>query len=465
MKSRRDKSRLRPWHGGALLVAAAAAVVVAVRGPWAWQDRRGEPDKLILISIDTLRADHLSYAGYPKPTSPNIDRLAAESIDFRQAYCQAPSTLPSRATMFTSLYPSVHQAEISTTRPLADEFTTLAEVFRRNGFRTAAFVEGGQLETVWNVDQGFELYDVTPFDKTPPGDDLVGILDKARFWIAAHADEPFFCFVHSYVVHTPYAPRPPYDRMFDEGYSGPLSFAIDEDQQLEQINQEPRWTHEPDVRHIISLYDGEIGYMDEQVGAFLEHLDRLGLEDETAVVFTSDHGEELGDHGWVGKHAHSLYDELLHVPLLMRVPGMGPRRVDTQVRLVDLAPTLLGLMGLDPGEAPFQGQDLLAVGGGPPADLPVYSEQDYAWGFWASLRMDGVKIIAEPKNEYKVLDLREDPDELQNLYSARPEAYAAWVELVQAWIAENKKDPARPAAPIELPPEVEEQLRALGYMK
>ena len=139
----------------------------------------GKGPNVLLLTIDTLRADHLGYMGYARPTSPNIDRLAAESLEFRQAFCQAPSTLPSHASLFTSLYPSVHKAEISTTRPLADDFVTLAEILRKNGLRTAAFVEGGQLETVWNLDQGFEVYDVTPFDKTPPGDDLVGILNRA----------------------------------------------------------------------------------------------------------------------------------------------------------------------------------------------------------------------------------------------------------------------------------------------
>jgi arylsulfatase A-like enzyme len=441
--------------------------VAVVLGTWLYRhgSNRGALDKVILISIDTLRADHLGYAGYPRPTSPNIDRLATESINFSEAYCQAPSTLPSHASMFTSLYPSVHKAEISTARPLAEGFITLAESFKSAGFRTAAFVEGGQLETVWNLDQGFDLYDVTPFDKTPPGDDLTGILSKARAWIDTHRDERFFCFVHSYVVHTPYAPRPPYDRMFDEAYDGPLPFVIEEGDELDRINENPRWSYEPDVRHVISLYDGEIRYMDEHLGAFLKHLEELGIADQTVVVFTSDHGEELGDHGWVGKHAHSLYDELLHVPLLIRIPGTEPRRIWTQVRLIDLAPTILGIMGLDRGEAPFQGVDLLADKRGPRADLPVYSEQDYSWGFWASLRIDGVKIIAEPDNEYKVLDLDNDPRELRNLYRLKPEAYADRVRLIRDWISDCAASAGLMAEPVELTPDVKQQLRALGYLE
>jgi len=445
----------------------AGVLAATVVGAWLLWGRSGRVafDKVILISIDTLRADHLGYAGYPRPTSPNIDRLAAESVDFREAYSQAPSTLPSHASIFTSLYPSVHKAEISTTRPLAEGFVTLAEMFQSAGFRTAAFVEGGQLETVWNLDQGFDLYDVTPFDKTPPGDDLAGILGKARAWIDAHRGEPFFCFVHSYVVHTPYAPRPPYDRMFDEGYTGPLPFVIEEGEELDRINEETRWPHEPDVRHVISLYDGEIRYMDERVGAFLDHIAELGIDGRTVVVFTSDHGEELGDHGWVGKHAHSLYDELLQVPLLIRVPGLAPRRIETQVRLIDLAPTLLGIVGIDPDGAPFQGVDLLAAGRGPDGDLPVYSEQDYSWGYWASLRINDVKIIAEPNNEYKLLDLRKDPGELRNLYQLQPQAYGEWVSLIRDWISDCEALAGPLAQPVELTPDVERQLRALGYLK
>jgi arylsulfatase A-like enzyme len=447
-----------------MLILAAVLTVPIV---WALTRRPvPKPRNLILISIDTLRADHLSYAGYERPTSPAIDRLAARSLDFRNAFSQAPSTLPSHATMFTSVYPSVHGAETRSMMPLPEGHTTLAEHFRNNGFRTAAFVEGGQMAAIWNLDQGFEVYDDPTQEMDLTGyvpDVLDVILERATRWIEQHRREPFFCFIHSYVVHHPFTPRPPYDRMFDEGYDGPLPFAIKGE--LKSINAFTRHRDEPDVRHVVSLYDGEIRYMDELIGRFLEWLRDTGLYDETVVVFTSDHGEEFAERGRVGVHSHTLADELLRVPLLIRVPGLEPRTVRRQARLLDLAPTLLALMDLDTGGETVQGHSLLTDRPNGEQDLPVFSEMVYPTGHWTSLRYPDRKIIARPGTRSLYHDLTADPLEQHSIFSPQSPESRELLKEVQAISARNNDFARHLAVPVELDEQAEAQLRALGYIE
>jgi arylsulfatase A-like enzyme len=449
------------WAGPPLAVGAIAVGVLLLR------HNRTPLNHVLLISIDTLRADHLGYAGYGRETSPAIDRLAAQSQAFGNAFAQASSTLPSHASMFTSLYPSVHGAESKSRTPLSDDFVTLAEIFRDNGFRTGAFVEGGQLAALWNLDQGFEVYDVTAstgvMGEVWTADDLAGILAKATAWIQEHRHEPFFCFVHSYVVHMPYEPRPPYDTMFDEAYDGPLPRKFTYELR-DRFDPRSVFPDNPDVRHVTALYDGEIRYMDELMGEFLQRLDELGLADDTVVVFTSDHGEEFAEHGRIAQHTETLFDELLHVPLLIRVPGRKPRVIKRQVRLIDLPPTLLALMNVDPGEVPFEGINVLADGPDVNDDLPVFSELVYPERHWASLRVDGHKLLAYSPQRYALYDLRADPGEQVDVFDWQSDGVAEWLKMLQHIMSENRVNRSQVAAPVELQAEVQEQLRALGYV-
>jgi len=446
-----------------------AAIGIALAGAAVWygtQGRRPRLKNVILISIDTLRADHLRYAGYERDTSPAIDRLAAQSLDFRQAYSQAPSTLPSHATMFTSVYPMVHQARVANRVPLAEGFSTLAEHFRHHGFRTAAFVEGGQMAAPWKLDQGFEVYDdVTRsagFTYRDP-QYLKEILQRATRWMERHRAERFFCFIHTYVVHLPYTPPPPYERMFDEDYQGPLPFQVTI-KHTERLNETRRQPDEPDVRHLVSLYDGEIRYMDHCLGEFLDTLAELGIDDEAVLVFTSDHGEEFAEHGRVGMHGHTLADELLHVPLLIRIPGVAPQVIARQVRLVDLVPTLLSLMNLEPLDAPLQGENLVVDGVASGPDLPVLSQMASSLGAWASLRYGQRKILGLNGTEFFLYDLEQDPGEQHNVFGWHREDHLEMVKAIQGMMARNNEITSLLPPPVTLDPKTEDQLRALGYL-
>jgi arylsulfatase A-like enzyme len=266
-------------------------------------------------------------------------------------------------------------------------------------------------------------------------------------------------------VHSPYSPRPPYDRIFDENYQGPLSFQVTIED-IDRLNQTRRQPDEPDVRHLISLYDGEIRYMDEQVGAFFKRLRRMGVLDQSVVVFTSDHGEEFAEHGRVGLHGYNLYDEVLHVPLLIRRPGVEPQRVDRQVRLIDLPLTLLGLMNVEAGHL-FEGQDLFAEGQEPAQDLPTFSEMtDETNRHWASLRTGEYKFIGIRGLQFELFDLRSDPGEKTNLFGDNPALDSRWQRRLGEQVQSNlAAAPAHHPSPVKLDDDVKRQLRALGYIE
>ena len=319
----------------------------------------------------------------------------------------------------------------------------------------------------WKLDQGFEVYEdpnseAGRYSNTPGV--LEEILERASRWIEDHSSQRFFCFIHTYVVHEPYAPPPGYDRMFDEGYTGPMPWRIGLHDCLE-LNKTVRHPDEPDVRHIVSLYDAEIRYMDDHLGEFLDRLTHLGLHRNTVIVFVADHGEEFAEHGRVGRHGHTLFDELLHVPLLMRIPGVQPRVIERQVRLIDVAPTLLALMKIDPGDVALQGRDLLADDGLRGPDLPVLSQWPSPIGLWASLRYPDRKIHGLDGRMFSFYQLDKDPAERNDCFNWDDDVHKQMVKEIQALMAENNDLVRHSAPPIELEPEAEEELRSLGYLE
>jgi arylsulfatase A-like enzyme len=302
------------------------------------------PTNVLLIGIDTLRWDHLSCYGYPRLTTPSIDKLAGEGVRLETAISASPWTLPSFATVFTSLYPSQHGAGSLQSR-LRTVFPTLAMMLLKNGYSTAGIANNATIGPDFKMDRGFEYYDLPP----PVAERLAdGTTEDALAWIDRNGEKPFFLFVHYFDPHLPYAPPPPYDSMFNESYSGPIgsSFSlatISGNDDL--IYQQIRSLSEQDMNHIVSLYDGEIAFTDEAVGKLIAGLDERGLRGNTLVVLFADHGEEFLDHGRMD-HGHTLFDELLRVPMIFSLPGTLPagKVVSNQARLLDIAPTILDLL-------------------------------------------------------------------------------------------------------------------------
>jgi arylsulfatase A-like enzyme len=321
-----------------LIIAACIAFSCAA------EDR---PLNVVIIGVDTLRPDHLGCYGYDRSTSPNTDKLASEGVLFENVVSQAPWTHPSFATAFTSLYPTQHGATTVDTR-MRSSFPTLASLLKEQGYFTGAIINAPSLSPEFGVNRGFDFYDfLSPWKERRADEVTVAALE----WVDTCGDQPFFLFVHYFDPHLPYAPPPPFDKAFDPEYTGTMGTAFD-------IRSLPAYRLRflklmeslpaADRNHIKSLYDGEIAFADVAVGDLLEGLKDRGLRRHTLIVFMSDHGEELIDHGALD-HGHTLYNELIRVPLIFALPENLPegRRVAEHVRLVDLTPTVIDLVGYE----------------------------------------------------------------------------------------------------------------------
>jgi arylsulfatase A-like enzyme len=406
---------------------------------------------VLLISIDTLRADRLGCYGYAKPTTPALDAFSKDAILFRQAFSQAPSTLPSHASIFTSLLPGQHGALLSKRSSLSPSFITIAEALKQAGYTTAAYHGGGQMNERFGLAQGFDTYAEI---EGPFGDTVRAAMD----WLGALRQERFFLFLHTYAVHHPYTPSEDSLRLFETDYDGPLPREVRIDL-LRQINSRALEVSPRDLAHVSSTYDAEIRETDDALGSLLAFLKREQLYDSTAIVFTSDHGEEMGEHGRVGWHSHTLYDELLHVPLLIKLPGskLGGSVVDDVVRSIDIAPTLLGILGLPPVTA-FAGTDLSRFFGRRiDPKLTVVSQRD---GKRESLAT-AVRTERWKLNGARLFDLESDPREQQAVpMGSHPEVRRALQATVEA-IGSSRP---RGAPNVELDERTRAQLRALGYI-
>jgi arylsulfatase A-like enzyme len=407
---------------------------------------------VVIVAVDTLRPDHLGCYGYPRPTSPGIDRFAESGALFENVRSQAPWTLPSFATVFTSLYPTQHGADEVKTR-MRTGFPALAEILARHGYATGAVINAPALKPANGVDRGFSFYDMTPLG----GRNAKGTTRDALAWIDGLGGEPFFAFVHYFDPHLPYSPPQGYADRFEEAYEGSLgaSFNLEGFSRVRRIMFEQMKDLAPeDWEHIVALYDGEIAFTDEAVVELLEGLEQRGLADNTLVVFLSDHGEEFFEHGGF-EHGHCLYDEVIKVPLILRMPGIIPAgvRLSRQVRLIDVAPTILDLVGI-PAPAHFEGASLkpmLTGNGGPPARenclLPpgvAFSEALMHGREQKSVTAFPTKLIhSMDSGEDLVFDLEQDPFELEDLGSGSPGAarlrhllYQTLFGLSDSWYVE-----------------------------
>lgn len=430
-----------------LLLCAGCGREQPLRGRW----------NVLLFSIDTLRADHLGAYGYSRPTSPALDALAGEGVLFERASAQAPSTLLSHGALLTSQIPQHHGASHIRSLPLAESAETLAEVLAGEGYETASWNGGGQLDRAYGLAQGFATYEQGP----DPFDWARG---RSEAWLAARQDRgerrPFFLFLHTYEVHHPYTPSPQDLALVADPYAGRLPPEIPV-ALLEEINQGRQSLSAEDLGHIVGAYDAEIRSVDRGFGRLVAFLRERDLLDDTLIVVTSDHGEEFGEHGQVGWHSLTLYEEVLWVPLIFRLPGgrFAGQRPPQRVRSIDVAPTLLDLLGVAPPAA-FEGRSLLplfAPGAPPLEDLPAIAFRDTARGeIFESLAMRRHKL-----NEGRLFDLEEDPWEKRDRAAADPATRDGLAAELRRQVAARPGN--APASPVVLGEEERQRLRSLGY--
>jgi arylsulfatase A-like enzyme len=419
---------------------------------------------LLLITVDTLRADHLSAYGYARPTSPNMDRLARRGLRFTNAETVQSATWPALTSLHTSLYPSAHGV-VWNGHKMPEGLTTLADVLHGEGFSTSAFLTN----MTRGRHPGFaRLYLSRDGGQAEMDESAV---EQARLQLALERDRRFFMWVHLLSPHADYAPPPPHDAAFTRpGYSR-VRGEIDElaDLRLRKVALRPS-----DVEHVVGLYDGEIAFVDALVGRLLASLEEMGLTQSTLVVLTADHGEDLHEHNAYFFHSPSVYGSSMRIPLVLALPGRLSEgsATDHPASLVDLAPTALGLLGL--GAPPsFQGMNLLPVGILPdePVRRLVFGETN---GQIFTARSTEWRFIYNPEKrnpeapggpypiaEAELYDQRADPLELENRAADRPDLVRAFTREILAWKSRTLLG-ARPGEGLD--PEALEEIRALGYL-
>jgi len=468
---------------------------------------------VILILLDAVRFDHLGCYGYERETSPNIDLIASKGVVFENAFAQSSHTIESVPSLFTSSYPSTHNVQTITTA-IPRELIRLPEILKSSGYRTSIFsvndyvsmtygykkgivdffgleenvikinktvlghlfysfpkvsVIGEILEPILNFSHSFFSSEVS-FNTGDPG----FVTKKAMRWIKRNKNRPFFLYIHYEGGHFPYNAPGPYHKIFDPDFTGepiqkfPFKFGMF----LPYEEGEP--LHARDLENMIAQYDGKIRYHDENLGLLLEHLKRLNLSDETIIIVTSDHGEEFYEHnGW--GHGHSLYEEIIHVPLIFYGPELIPRgkRTKELVELVDIFPTVLSMLGISDGlklSYEIEGIDLTPLfyeNNPQPIRDFIFTEMNQGEHSASCLRTQKYKAIDIQfglKRMRMFFDLELDPRERNNLYDKETKVADKLFEKLDQICDQAEQEQFKPR-PTMVYQKLKKRLRSLGYIE
>jgi arylsulfatase A-like enzyme len=449
-RSSSDRSDAATTRASGVLAAALVTALATLAS--AGCSRPAKPN-VILISLDALRADHLGCYGHERDTSPNLDRMAAEGTLFERGFSPTAWTLPGHASMLSGRVPRRHGATRSGTA-IREDVPLLTEILSSEGYATAAVVNAPFMQAKFGFGRGFDSYAYVP--KLEVERHQQTVLDT----LERHGDAPFFFFFHYMSVHDPYAPEERFNR-FVGTYEQPIRITGERLLKLwRAMDRGEAELNEDEVRYLNDLYAGGVLSIDARIGEILDLLEREGLHDDTIVIVTADHGEEFMEHGSI-VHTKTLYDELLHVPLILRGPGV-PRgvRVRSIASLIDIAPTVLALVGLRPPSG-IDGIDLATLWSDD-SDPERLLEIETSWvdgtGALWGIRTPTHKLIVDLETgEKEYYDLVRDPGETENLYP-HPGA-----EELEARLNEWLREPE--GGPVELTPEDLERLGALGYVE
>jgi arylsulfatase A-like enzyme len=420
------------------------------------------PDRpnLLLVSIDSLRADHLSAAGYPRDVTPRLDALLREGTWFTDAVAGAPWTTPSMLSVLTGLEPQAHRVQ-APGLTLSPEAETLAEHLQAAGYRTLAVVPAVTLGPHFGFSQGFERYEAFNYGHNKLTARRLNT--TARRLLEAQDGRPWFLWVHYWDPHYNYEPPEPEASRYPSSFRPPPGTHYN----VAEIKRQPAPLTEEEVEFLVSQYDGEIRYNDRFLGELLDLLEERGETERTLVVLLADHGEAFQEHGWLG-HTNRVDETLIHVPLAFRWPGVvrPGAVVKEQVGLVDLLPTVLDLLALPYVEESLMGRSLAATlrEGAPPPESSLAS-MTVRRGAWYALRRPPLKYVLDFEScEARLYDLAADPGEIRDLAAERPEDLARMAREAarRLELSESLGLPElRPQAEDEV---VLEQLRSLGYV-
>ena len=468
----------RIFRSATLVTATLAITLCSAQA----SDQATRPD-ILLIMPDQMRGDCLSVLDHPAVQTPSFDRLAEQGVLFRRAYATVPSCIPARYALMTGLYPQTHG--VRDREILDSKYQTLQGIFKRNGYKTAAFVSGFVLKhDLSGLNNNFDLYQ-DRFSLVFDGFKLMRIFEhlgclpmingdrKADYtnrlvipWIKRYSNKRFFLWLHYYDPHIPY--EPPRRLRKQKSLRGQFSPAT----QWEMGGLKKAALSEELINSMLNLYNGEIVYCDEKIGEIMEVIEEVGLKEETLIVLTSDHGEGF-EHDYYFSHGDRLYESGIHVPLFFRYPKGGlpsGREIADQVQLIDVPPTILALTGLT-AEEEMEGRDLspLLYGRIQDTDFSAYSESPWrnniaTKGPMRSVRTNEWKYIYTVDSaEEELYNIKKDPLEEKNLVSIEKEIAAELKEELFEWMVpltsiESGKKPAVDRLTIE-------KLRSLGYMQ
>jgi arylsulfatase A-like enzyme/Flp pilus assembly protein TadD len=400
---------------------------------------------VLLITIDTLRADHLGCYGYDEIKTPHIDQLAKEGVLFTQNIADVPLTLPSHASILTGTYALSHNVIDNGNYRLHEKHTTIAEILKEYGYITSAFISAFVIDSRFGLDQGFDIYydfdeEILDEEKAMALSEIQRIAEETTTvfydWLREHRYDKFFTWLHLYDPHDPYTPPEPFGSMYKE-----------------------------------NLYDGEVAYVDKIIGELISTLEAMGLLEKTVIIFASDHGEGLGDHK-EATHQFFIYDSVMHVPLIFRFPSLLPtgKTIKEQTRNIDIVPTILGLLKINTEKYPqIQGKDLtpLMIGQTETLDVDAFCQTEiprlrFGWSNLHSIRDGEWKYIQAPKPElYQVIS---DAKELNNVidqHEAKAKELAHRLKKIEEKYTSQAEEES---SSVELDAESLRKLQSLGYL-
>jgi arylsulfatase A-like enzyme len=442
--------------------AAAALALFLIQTGCASPRAALDSPNLVIVSIDTLRADRLGLYGYFRETTPFLDSLAKESLVFERCLAPMATTFPSHLSLFTGAYPeetgAFANARVGGLAFVPTErLQSLAQVLREGGYRTAAFVGATPLKRHTGIDAGFEHFDEPRVAQRRAGNTNRRVLS----WLSAQDERPFFLWVHYFDPHMPYDAPEPFASRFEAG--------------PEQAAYLAARGFERSTAEVNNRYDAEVSYTDHELSRLVKEIrSRPEIWRRTLLVVVGDHGEGLGQHG--EPHHGSVWDEQLHVPLLIRVPGLPPARIDWPISVADVMPTLLGLVDV-PGEEALMrqasGVDRLSSGD---EDAFVLSqeasnyEKREARGLRYAFTGREWKLIHDAGGRSRLFRVSEDPHELEDVADLHPGVASSLEKLLLESVKRQKQRrgellAGRPAVDEDVDPEVLEQLRSLGYVR
>ena len=442
---------------GRQLLFVAFLIVLGALGALNLSSAKDDPGpNVILISVDTLRADHLEPYGAKDVKTPNIARLAGEGALFLNHFGQGSWTRPTFGAIMTSLYPSQHGIQSNhlskTGGKLAPGAVTMAQILRENGYYTAAINNNGHAGPAVGQDRGFDEFQA-PADVMRSANTAYPVVRK---WFAENVTRgKFFFWVNFMDPHTPFIPPAEYTKgLVDPNYAGPFKDGLTNDHMREIIRPHPERVTEADKEYARGLYKGEVQFIDEYIGVFLDDLKKMGLYEQSIIILVGDHGEELWEHEhkaakvkglypWSFAHTHALYDEIIKVPLIIRAPQPRHQVVTTIARQIDILPTLLDLLGIKhAAQKKFEGVSLVPEMKGRSArrNRPAFSESIGNGPEKKSIRTDAYKLIYHPEaNQVELYDLKKDPKEQKEIAAEEPAVVKQLLGELQAWMKRMNK--------------------------